>query len=166
VSRTKPTVAVCAYTCYKSIDMTVVGSVGSFAAALLGGALIGAAASLLLRLNGRIAGISGIVAGLFSREQGELGWRAQFVAGLLAGGVLVALVHPGAFAVAAPPSPGTALAGGLLVGLGTRVSGGCTSGHGVCGISRLSIRSLAATLTFLAAAMVTVFLVRHTGGPR
>jgi uncharacterized membrane protein YedE/YeeE len=135
-------------------------------AALAGGALIGAAASLLLRFNGRIAGVSGVLAGLFSRQRDELGWRALFVAGLLVGGVLVVLVQPAALGVQSPPSIGVALAGGLLVGVGTRLSGGCTSGHGVCGISRLSVRSILATLTFMATAMATVFLVRHGGAFR
>jgi uncharacterized membrane protein YedE/YeeE len=143
--------------------MSLVWSNSSVLAALAGGALIGTAASLLLRFNGRIAGISGVLAGLASRERDELGWRALFVAGLLAGGVLVLLVQPAALAVETPPSMGIALAGGLLVGLGTRLSGGCTSGHGVCGISRLSVRSIVATLTFMVAAMATVLLVRHGG---
>jgi uncharacterized membrane protein YedE/YeeE len=144
--------------------MSLVWSTSSVLAALAGGALIGAAASLLLRFNGRIAGISGVLAGLLSRERDEIGWRSLFVAGLLAGGVLVLLVRPAALAVESPPSMAVALAGGLLVGVGTRLSGGCTSGHGVCGISRLSVRSIVATLTFMAAAMATVLVVRHGGG--
>jgi uncharacterized membrane protein YedE/YeeE len=144
--------------------MSLVWSNSSVLAALAGGVLIGAAASLLLRVNGRVAGISGILSGLFSRERDEIGWRVLFVAGLLVGGALFAVLHPAALAVELPPSTGVTLAGGLLVGVGTRLSGGCTSGHGVCGISRLSVRSIAATLTFLAAGMLTVFLVRHGGG--
>lgn len=144
--------------------MSLVWSNSSVVAALAGGALIGAAASLLLRVNGRIAGVSGILSGLFSREREEIGWRVLFVAGLLAGGALFVVLQPAALAVELPPSTGVTLAGGLLVGVGTRLSGGCTSGHGVCGISRLSVRSIAATLTFLAAGMLTVFLVRHGAG--
>jgi uncharacterized protein len=144
--------------------MSLVWSNSSVLAALAGGALIGGAASLLLRVNGRVAGISGILSGFFSREREEIGWRALFVAGLLVGGVLLVILQPAALAVELPPSTGITLAGGLLVGVGTRLSGGCTSGHGVCGISRLSVRSIAATLTFMAAGMLTVFLVRHGGG--
>src|SRR5579859_434117 len=144
--------------------MSVVWSSSSVVAALLGGALIGVAASILLRLNGRVAGISGILAGLFSREREEVAWRVFFVAGLVAGGALFVLVRPEALSVELPPSASVAVSGGLLVGMGTRLSGGCTSGHGVCGISRLSLRSIAATLTFMAAGMLTVFLVRHAGG--
>jgi uncharacterized membrane protein YedE/YeeE len=143
--------------------MSLVWSNSSVVAALAGGALIGAAASALLRLNGRVAGISGILSGLLSRERQELPWRLLFVLGLLAGGGLFAVIDPVALAVEAPPSMGVTIAGGLLVGLGTRLSGGCTSGHGVCGISRLSLRSIAATMTFMVTAMVTVFLFRHGG---
>jgi uncharacterized membrane protein YedE/YeeE len=144
--------------------MSLVWSTGSVVAALAGGALIGAAASLLLRLNGRVAGVSGILSGLFSRDREEVAWRVLFIAGLLVGGALFAIVQPAALAIEVPPSAGVTIAGGILVGVGTRLSGGCTSGHGVCGISRLSLRSISATLTFLAAGMLTVFLVRHGGG--
>jgi uncharacterized membrane protein YedE/YeeE len=144
--------------------MSLVWSNSSVVAALAGGALIGAAASLLLRANGRVAGISGILSGLFSRRRDEIGWRVLFVAGLLVGGAVFVVLQPAALAVEFPPSTGVTLAGGLLVGIGTRLSGGCTSGHGVCGISRLSVRSIAATCTFLAVGMLTVFLVRHGGG--
>jgi uncharacterized membrane protein YedE/YeeE len=145
-------------------SMSLALSASSVVAALVGGALIGGAASLLLRLNGRVAGVSGILSGLFSREREEVTWRVLFIAGLLAGGALFAFVHPAALAVDLPPSAPVTIAGGLLVGVGTRLSGGCTSGHGVCGISRLSLRSIAATLTFLATGMLTVFLSRHAGG--
>src|SRR5882724_7137231 len=99
-------------------------------AALGGGALIGASASILLLVNGRIAGVSGIVAGLFSRERDEVPWRAFFVGGLLAGGLLFAVIAPGALSVPSTSSVATAAIAGLLVGVGTRLSGGCTSGHG------------------------------------
>ena len=144
--------------------MSLVWSNSSVVAALAGGALIGAAASLLLRVNGRVAGISGILSGLFVREREEVRWHVLFVAGLLVGGVLLVVLQPAALAVELAPSTRVTLAGGLLVGVGTRLSGGCTSGHGVCGNSRLSVRSIAATLTFLAVGMLTVFLVRHVGG--
>jgi uncharacterized membrane protein YedE/YeeE len=144
--------------------MSLAWSASSVVAALSGGALIGAAASLLLRVNGRIAGVSGILSGLFSREREEVTWRVLFVAGLLVGGALFAILQPAALAVEHPPSARVVVVSGILVGVGTRLSAGCTSGHGVCGISRLSLRSIAATLTFLAAGMITVFFVRHGGG--
>lgn len=130
--------------------------------ALAGGALIGVSASLMLAFNGRVTGISGIVGGLVQPTPGDLGWRALFVAGLLAGGVIALLALPGAVGGAAVPV-GTAALAGLLVGVGTRLGNGCTSGHGVCGIARLSPRSLAATVTFISTGAVTVFL---TGGAR
>jgi uncharacterized membrane protein YedE/YeeE len=139
-------------------------STPALGAALAGGALIGAAASLLLILNGRIAGISGIVSGLFSRDAEEVRWRAIFVLGLLAGGAFYAMVKPEALSVDVRPSTVTTVVAGLLVGLGAKMSGGCTSGHGVCGISRLSTRSIVATLTFTAIGMLTVTLVRHVFG--
>ena len=129
-------------------------------AALAGGLLIGAAATMLLLLNGRIAGISGIVGGLFRPKAGDLTWRLAFVIGLLA-----APLAYGVFATLPAPridaGTGVLVGAGLLVGLGTRYGSGCTSGHGVCGLSRLSLRSLAATLSFMAAGVVTVFVVRH-----
>jgi uncharacterized protein len=129
--------------------------------ALLGGILIGLAASALLLFDGRIAGISGIVGGLVLPRRGDVGWRGSFVAGLLAGGVVLRLVHPAAMALSFDIPPVAVVVAGLLVGVGTRVGGGCTSGHGVCGIARGSIRSLAATVTFMATGAITVFVVRH-----
>lgn len=128
--------------------------------ALAGGALIGAAASLLLLLNGRVAGISGIVAALLSPVRGEIAWRLAFVAGLLGGGLLLAFAWPAAFASAAERSPGMLVLAGLLVGYGTRLGSGCTSGHGVCGIGRLSPRSLVATVVFMATGIAAVYLSR------
>ncbi|MFN0043106.1 MAG: YeeE/YedE family protein [Alphaproteobacteria bacterium] len=133
-------------------------------AALAGGALIGAAAVLLYWFNGRIAGVSGIASGLLRPTAGESAWRACFLVGLVIGAILAK-----AFGVAPPALDVTGdvvalLAGGLLVGFGTRVGGGCTSGHGVCGLARLSRRSLVATLVFMAAAFATVYLVRHGVG--
>lgn len=127
--------------------------------ALIGGALIGLSASLYWSLNGRVAGISGMVGGvLFERGQGR--WaRVAFLLGLFASGLVFARYTN---RVPAPELPLLVLAGaGLLVGYGTRVSGGCTSGHGVCGLSRLSLRSLVAVLTFMITAAITVFVVRH-----
>ena len=128
---------------------------------LLGGALIGAASALLLVLNGRIAGISGIVGGLVDgHARGDRPWRAWFLAGLVLGGLALAWLDPGAI-TASPASLPVLVVAGLLVGLGTRVGSGCTSGHGICGISRLSARSIVATLTFMGTAMLTVLVVRH-----
>ena len=127
--------------------------------ALLGGALIGLGASLLMLSHGRIAGISGIFGGLFDPAGEEKGFRLSFLAGLLLAGVLARLVHPSTLPTA---TPGLVVGGvaGLLVGFGTQLGSGCTSGHGVCGLSRLSKRSLVATLTFIATGMLTVALLR------
>lgn len=129
--------------------------------ALLGGVLIGVASGAFALLKGRVAGISGIVGGLLAPPaRGDRGWRLAFVLGLL----LAPAVY-GVFATLPPvqvdASMGTLIVAGLLVGLGTRIGSGCTSGHGVCGLSRLSPRALVATLTFMAAGFVTVALVRH-----
>lgn len=128
--------------------------------ALQGGALIGLSASLMLAFNGRVTGISGIVGGLLLPKAGDVSWRALFVVGLLLGGVIAMGVSPAAFSRGGA-APGVVALAGLLVGFGTRVGNGCTSGHGVCGISRLSPRSLAATITFISAGAVTVLA---TGG--
>ena len=134
-------------------------------ASLIGGALIGLSTALMLLWHGRVAGISGIFSGLLRRSDvGELGWRAAFVLGLLAGGLLLSLVHPGGFSVDVERSPVAILAAGVIVGFGTRLGSGCTSGHGVCGISRWSPRSLAATGTFMAAGAVTAAGVTHLLG--
>ena len=131
--------------------------------ALAGGVLIGIAAALLLLVGGRIAGISGILGGLLKPVRGDVGWRVAFIGGLLAAPLAYALF-------AALPRPqidasyGALLAAGLLVGVGTRFGGGCTSGHGVCGLSRLSVRSLVATLAFMGAGFATVFVTRHVIG--
>lgn len=130
--------------------------------ALLGGVLIGLAASLLMLLNGRVAGISGIFAGVFHPGRRENHWRLVFLLGLLSVGVLTKLFAPGIAAQSAASAPGALVLGaGLLVGFGARLSNGCTSGHGVCGIPRLSPRSITATLTFMATGALTVFVLRH-----
>jgi len=130
----------------------------------LGGMLIGAASALLLAFNGRIAGISGIVGSLVSGvPRGDRGWRLACLGGLLLGGLLLGLVLPTAFG-APPVSWPMIVAAGLLVGFGTRMGSGCTSGHGVCGISRLSARSLVATATFISTGILTVLVVRHLLG--
>jgi hypothetical protein len=127
---------------------------------LAGGLMIGAAAAMLLLLNGRIAGISGILGGLFRPAPGEVGWRIAFLAGLVASPLLVALAAPLPAARVEAHYP-VLLAAGLLVGVGTRYGAGCTSGHGVCGLSRRSPRSLAATAVFMGAGFLTVHVVRH-----
>lgn len=133
------------------------------ASALAGGALIGLAAAMFLLFNGRVAGISGILGGLLRPKQGEVSWRLAFVMGLVAAPVVYALF------TALPASridagDITLIVAGLLVGIGTRYGSGCTSGHGVCGLSRFSVRSLVATLLFMAAGFVTVFVMRHVLG--
>lgn len=131
--------------------------------ALAGGLLIGGAAALFVLLNGRIAGISGIVGGLLRPARGDIGWRLAFLLGLLAAPLAYRLVSA-LPALQIDAGYGTLVLAGLLVGIGTRYGSGCTSGHGVCGISRLSPRSIAATLAFMAAGFVTVYLLRHTLG--
>jgi uncharacterized membrane protein YedE/YeeE len=133
----------------------------SIALALVGGALIGGAASGLLLFNGRIAGISGIFGGLLVPEREETAWRVAFVLGLLAGGGVLLVADPAAFPAHQPRALAVLAAGGLLVGVGTKISNGCTSGHGVCGLSRRSPRSLAATLTFMTTGALTVYVVNH-----
>jgi uncharacterized protein len=128
---------------------------------LLGGVLIGLAAVLLLLANGRIAGISGIVGGLLTRATADMGWRVAFVLGLWLGALVYWLVRGELFAVELAASWPVMLIAGVLVGFGTRMGGGCTSGHGVCGIARLSKRSIVATLVFMGAGIATVFMTRH-----
>jgi uncharacterized protein len=133
----------------------------------VGGVLIGLSATGLLLLNGRIAGISGILGGLLAPlESGDRGWRIGFLAGLLAGGAALAARAPELFAITIERSPIAVVAAGLLVGFGTRLGGGCTSGHGVCGISRGSQRSITATLTFMVVAGVVTYIVIHVLGGR
>jgi uncharacterized membrane protein YedE/YeeE len=128
--------------------------------ALTGGLLIGLAAVLLILFNGRVLGISGIVGGLFSVRGKDAYWRIAFLAGMLS--VAVGLLLMGKETVLQIDADwGTLIVAGLLVGLGTRYGAGCTSGHGVCGLSRLSWRSLVATVVFIAAGMLTVYVVRH-----
>jgi uncharacterized protein len=129
--------------------------------ALAGGLLIGAAASLLLWLNGRIAGVSGIVGQALAPRAGDFAWRLVFVAGLVGGGALGFVLVPDSAPRAAVESPLLIALAGLLVGVGTSYAGGCTSGHGVCGLARRSPRSLVATLAFMAAGIATVFVLRH-----
>ena len=129
-------------------------------ASLAGGMLIGLAAALLILFNGRIAGISGILGGLLRPRQGDLGWRIAFLAGLV-GTPLLYQLWQALPAVQVDAGTPALIVAGLLVGLGVRYGAGCTSGHGVCGLSRLSPRSLAATIAFMAAGFLTVYLLRH-----
>jgi len=128
--------------------------------ALVGGVLIGTAAALLVLTTGRIAGISGVLGGLLRPVANDVAWRAAFIVGLVVAPVIVMLLG-------FTPAPridagyGTLVVAGLLVGIGTRYGAGCTSGHGVCGVSRLSPRSLVATAVFMAAGFATVFAIRH-----
>lgn len=132
--------------------------------AAIGGALIGLAAVLLMLFTGRIAGIAGITGGLFNPKSDDRLWRLTFIVGLIAAPLAAALLGK---AVPMPQMPGsmiTIIVAGLLVGFGTRLGNGCTSGHGICGIARLSPRSIAATLVFMIAAMIVVALTRHVIG--
>jgi uncharacterized protein len=135
-------------------------------ASLIGGAMIGLAASLLLLGDGRIAGISGIVGGLLKPGAGDTAWRVSFVSGLLVGGLGLRVVNPALLRMDLDRSAGALVAAGLLVGFGTALGNGCTSGHGVCGLSRGSPRSLVATLTFMATGFLLAWLVGHALGGR
>jgi uncharacterized protein len=128
----------------------------------LGGILIGLGASLLLVATGRIAGVSGMLAGLLPPQRGDLSLRIWFLAGLLASGAIASLLAPQLIADSPRPIAWLAVAG-LLVGFGTRLGNGCTSGHGVCGVSRLAPRSIVATLVFVGCGMLTVALLRWSG---
>jgi len=129
--------------------------------AALGGVLLGIASSLLFVLNGRILGISGIIGEVPAAPSGDRAWRVVFLAGLLLGGIVLLVFDRSALALASEQTVPVAIAAGVLVGVGTRMSNGCTSGHGLCGIGRLSKRSLVATLVFMATGALTVFVVRH-----
>lgn len=132
---------------------------------LTGGALIGLSASILLMLTGRISGISGIIGGWMASERrsGEDSWRLAFVIGLLTGGAVLFVLHPSSFETPTT-NPLLVAVAGLLVGVGTTVGNGCTSGHGVCGISRFSTRSIVATGIFMVTAGLVTFIVRHVVG--
>lgn len=129
-------------------------------ASLAGGILLGLASALFILVNGRILGISGILGGLLVPKSGDVGWRLSFVLGMLAAPLLYFAVA-GPVAVRIDAGWATLVVAGLLVGVGTRFGSGCTSGHGVCGLSRLSPRSLVATLAFMGAGFATVYLARH-----
>jgi uncharacterized protein len=135
----------------------------TWAFGLAGGALIGLAAALLLWSIGRIAGISGIVNGIVEGTRGDRAWRVAFIAGMMIAGAVMLQFVPAPVRAQAGATP-ILLAAGFLVGFGTRMGNGCTSGHGVCGLGRLSRRSLAAVVTFMAAGMATVYVIRHLAG--
>jgi uncharacterized membrane protein YedE/YeeE len=132
--------------------------------ALIGGALIGLAAVILWTANGRVAGISGIVGGLVTPAAGDAGWRIAFLLGLCGAPLVYWAAGGGLPSITISSSLPLLVAGGLLVGFGTRLGGGCTSGHGVCGMARLSPRSLTATLVFMGAGFAATFAVRHLVG--
>ena len=127
---------------------------------LTGGILIGIAASMMLLFSGRIAGISGIFGGMLFKQGKERAWRLSFVVGLIAGGILLYTINAEVFENSSGRGILAVNIAGLLVGIGTRIGGGCTSGHGVCGIGRLSVRSIVATVTFVFAGMITVALFK------
>lgn len=129
-----------------------------------GGVLIGIAVSLMLFLNGRVTGISGIVSGIATAEKSDRGWRISFVLGLIFGGGVLYLLNPSFFAPMVTASLGQIVVAGVCVGFGTVLGNGCTSGHGICGITRLSPRSLVATIIFMATGALTVFLMSFIGG--
>jgi uncharacterized membrane protein YedE/YeeE len=133
--------------------------------ALIGGALIGLSAALLLFLNGRIAGISGIVGkALFPEQSEDFKWRVYFLAGLLLGPLVLNFIKGIPFIFHLETSMSVLVVAGLLVGYGTSLGGGCTSGHGICGLARLSLRSIIATVIFMVVAGITVYIVRHLIG--
>jgi uncharacterized membrane protein YedE/YeeE len=134
-------------------------------ASLVGGILIGLSATVMLLFHGRVAGVTGIVAGVLDkRTRGDVLWRVLFLAGLVVGGAALGWIRPELFASDVLRSPWAIVAAGLLVGFGTRLGSGCTSGHGVCGVSRLAPRSLIATVSFIASGAATVFVVNHVLG--
>ena len=132
--------------------------------AAIGGGLIGLSAVLLMLLTGRIAGISGILGGLLDFRSEDKDWRIAFIAGLVVAPLIAGWMGYGMPPPELPASWTVIIAAGLLVGFGTRLGGGCTSGHGICGVARLSVRSIAATVVFMLAAIVTVAVTRHVFG--
>jgi len=133
-------------------------------ASLCGGVLIGLSASLLLLSDGKIAGISGIMGGLLHPVKKDTAWRVLFIFGLLTGGLLFQFLSPEVFTIGITRSTSTLIFAGLLVGFGTRLGNGCTSGHGVCGLSRFSPRSLVSTVTFIVTGAITVYIINHLLG--
>ena len=130
----------------------------------IGGLMIGLSATLMMLFLGRITGISGIFGGLVIPRKGEVAWRVAFVAGLLSGGVVLRFFYPQAFPVGLEQSFGLVAVAGVLVGFGTRMGSGCTSGHGICGLARFSQRSLASVLTFIFTGAVAVYIMQYVMG--
>lgn len=135
-----------------------------FTFAFVGGVLLGFASLMMLYFNGKILGISGIVGGLLQKSRENRLWRLSFLLGLFAGGICLRLFYPESFRFTLERTPVAIVIAGILVGFGTRLGSGCTSGHGICGISRLSPRSLMATLTFMGFGAVTVYVINHLLG--
>lgn len=131
--------------------------------ALSGGVLIGISVSLMLLWNGRVTGISGIINGILTPSKGDILWRVMFIFGLILGGVLMGQIIPHTFENTISTSTWTAVVAGLMVGFGTILGSGCTSGHGVCGISRMSPRSLVATIVFISSGVASVYLFKNWG---
>lgn len=146
--------------------MEIVVNLDSWTRAAIGGGMIGLAAALMIIFNGRIAGVSGVVGGLILDRKGgeETPWRVLFLAGLMLGALVVGLARPELAEAGLETGWAGMIGAGLIVGFGTRMGSGCTSGHGVCGIGRLSQRSIVATCTFMAAGFVTVYVMRHLLG--
>lgn len=157
VSGREPNVAICT----KGKGMNLVEQ---FGAPLLGGTLIGVSASLLLLLKGRVFGVSGILAGVLSPKKGDTAWRVAALVGLFASGIIINSTAPNLLVGVSHGSMLRYVLAGLLVGFGTQLGSGCTSGHGVCGMSRMSPRSLVATLTFMFVGMMMVAIIRSVGG--
>lgn len=132
--------------------------------AVLGGILIGIAASLMMLFNGKVTGISGIVAGVIKPKERDLGWRVSFLIGLLSGGMILRFFRPEVFIQDSSALWGDYIFAGLLVGFGTLLGNGCTSGHGVCGVSRLSVRSIIATVTFITFGMLSLYVFKLLRG--
>ena len=132
--------------------------------ALIGGAIIGIAVSLMLIFNGRVTGISGIVAGVLKPIKNDISWRMAFILGLIFGGIVLKILKPDVFVLAANVSNVDYIIAGILVGFGTLLGNGCTSGHGVCGISQLSLRSILATMTFIGFGVLSVLLFKMLRG--
>jgi uncharacterized membrane protein YedE/YeeE len=132
--------------------------------AILGGVLIGIAASLMMLFNGRVTGISGILAGIIHPKKLDISWRASFLIGLLTGGIVLKFFRPEVFLQSSSALWGDYIFAGLLVGFGTLLGNGCTSGHGVCGISRMSVRSIMATTTFITFGMLSLYVFKVIRG--
>jgi len=132
--------------------------------AIYGGVIIGLAVSIMLLFNGRITGISGIVGGLLDKKNSDFGWRFSFLAGLIVGGIILRFFYPDSFILISKSTTVDYIIAGFLVGLGTLLGNGCTSGHGVCGISRLSMRSIVSTLTFIFFGIISVIVFKLIRG--